>query len=315
MINIEMIYTIIGFLFLVYSILSLVNKSIGIKKRFIQFLFWFVYGVSYFLPGLVSNLTIGCLVIMLAVLSLLGGFKLDKAHKGLHPTEKKSILKNRGKKVFFPALAVPVMTFIGVLICRELSISNEGNEAIIILSISTCTVFLICSFVFKGKPLLALSGANTTMGSIGVNVILPQMLATLGGVISVLGVGSSITNLVSQHEIFMSENVMVMTYALGMVLLTMIMGNAFAAFPIMTAGIGIPFIVHKFGGDPVMLCVFGMLCGFCGTMMTPVAANFNIIPESLLEIRKKGLVIKEQTATALTILSFNIIVMIFYLYK
>ena len=63
-----------------------------------------------------------------------------------------------------------------------------------------------------------------------------------------------------------------------MALFTMIMGNAFAAFPVMTAAIGVPLLIQHFGGDPAVVGAIGMLAGFCGTLMTPMAANFNIVP-------------------------------------
>ena len=44
----------------------------------------------------------------------------------------------------------------------------------------------------------------------------------------------------------------------------------------MTAGIGLPLIVHQFHGNPAIVGAIGMLSGFCGTLMTPMAANFNI---------------------------------------
>jgi len=59
-----------------------------------------------------------------------------------------------------------------------------------------------------------------------------------------------------------------------MVIFTMIMGNAFAAFSVITAGIGIPFII-KNGGNPAVIGALGMTAGYCGTLMTPMAANFN----------------------------------------
>ena len=44
-----------------------------------------------------------------------------------------------------------------------------------------------------------------------------------------------------------SGSIAVVTYTLGMAVFTIIMGNAFAAFPVMTAGIGLPLIVGRFG--------------------------------------------------------------------
>ncbi|MCB6314216.1 DUF979 domain-containing protein, partial [Gordonibacter pamelaeae] len=71
-------------------------------------------------------------------------------------------------------------------------------------------------------------------------------------------------------------------YCLGMVIFTMIMGNAFAAFSVITLGIGIPFVIAQ-GGNPVVVGALGMTCGFCGTLLTPMAANFNIVPTAVLE--------------------------------
>jgi uncharacterized membrane protein len=83
------------------------------------------------------------------------------------------------------------------------------------------------------------------------------------------------------------------------------MGNAFAAFPVMTAAIGLPLIVHRFGGDPIIMSAIGMLAGFCGTLLTPMAANFNIVPAALLELPDRNGVIKAQAPTALMLLIAN----------
>jgi uncharacterized membrane protein len=100
-----------------------------------------------------------------------------------------------------------------------------------------------------------------------------------------------------------------------MAVFTMIMGNAFAAFPVMTAGIGLPLIVHRFGGDPTVMAAIGMLSGFCGTLMTPMAANFNIVPTALLELPDENAVIKVQIPTALLLLAANILLMNFLVFR
>jgi uncharacterized membrane protein len=87
------------------------------------------------------------------------------------------------------------------------------------------------------------------------------------------------------------------------------MGNAFAAFPVMTAGIGLPLVVQQFGGDVVIVTAVGMLSGFCGTLMTPMAANYNIVPAALLELRDRYGVMRAQWPTALILLAANIVLM------
>jgi uncharacterized membrane protein len=100
-----------------------------------------------------------------------------------------------------------------------------------------------------------------------------------------------------------------------MALFTIVMGNAFAAFPVMTAGIGLPLIVHRFGGDPIVMSAIGMLAGFCGTLLTPMAANFNLVPAALLELPDRNGVIKAQAPTALMLLAANTALMAVLVYR
>ena len=93
---------------------------------------------------------------------------------------------------------------------------------------------------------------------------------------------------------------------LGMALFTVIMGNGFAAFPVMTGGVGVPVLVGMFHANPASMAAIGMFSGYCGTLMTPMAANFNIVPAALLELPDKNGVIRAQWPTAVTILVINI---------
>ena len=56
-----------------------------------------------------------------------------------------------------------------------------------------------------------------------------------------------------------------------------------------------------------MVGAIGMLSGFCGTLMTPMAANFNLVPAALLELKDQYGVIRAQVATALPLLVVNIL--------
>ena len=103
----------------------------------------------------------------------------------------------------------------------------------------------------------------------------------------------------------------VVAYCLGMMVFTMIMGNAYAAFTVITAGIGIPFVVAQ-GGDPVIAGALAMTAGFCGTLMTPMAANFNALPAALLEMKDLNKVIKVQVPMALTLVLIHIALMYYW---
>jgi uncharacterized membrane protein len=87
------------------------------------------------------------------------------------------------------------------------------------------------------------------------------------------------------------------------------MGNAFAAFAVITAGIGIPIVIQIHGADPATIAVLAMSAGYCGTLMTPMAANFNIVPAALLEMKDKYRVIKIQISIALALWATHLLVM------
>src|SRR5437762_2914510 len=165
-----------------------------------------------------------------------------------------------------------------------------------------------------GAYLLALASGGRLL-AVGWAAVLPQMLAALGALFALAGVGSVVSGIAQRWLPLDRPFEVVTTYAIGMAVFTMIMGNAFAAFPVMTAGIGLPLIVQKFGGDPTIMAAIGMLSGFCGTLMTPMAANFNIVPTALLELPDENAVIKVQIPTALILLGANILLMNFLVFR
>jgi uncharacterized membrane protein len=124
-------------------------------------------------------------------------------------------------------------------------------------------------------------------------------------------VGSLMSGVIPDGSLFGA----VLAYGLGMALFTMVMGNAFAAFPVMTAAIGLPLLIRHYGGDPAIVCAIGMLAGFCGTLMTPMAANFNIVPAALLDLKDRNAVVKAQVPTALPLLAVNIALMYFLAFR
>jgi uncharacterized membrane protein len=146
--------------------------------------------------------------------------------------------------------------------------------------------------------------------AIGWATLLPQMLATLGLLFTQAGVGTQVGAIV-QHIVPEHSRVFaVIVYALGMALFTIIMGNAFAAFPIMTAAVGWPILVQQMGANPAPMFAIGMLAGFCGTLCTPMAANFNLVPPALLEMRDKYGQIKTQIPTAIALFAVNVCLML-----
>jgi uncharacterized membrane protein len=63
------------------------------------------------------------------------------------------------------------------------------------------------------------------------------------------------------------------------------------------------------------MAAVGMVSGFCGTLMTPMAANFNIVPVALLELPDQYAVVKKQIATGVPLLIFNTLLMYFAVFR
>ena len=153
---------------------------------------------------------------------------------------------------------------------------------------------------------LPLQQGRRLMDQVGWAAILPQMLASRGAVFALAGVGEAVGGIVRLGIPEGSLIGAVVAFGLGMALFTMVMGNAFAAFPVMFAAIGMPLLISTYHGDPAAISAIGMLAGFCGTLMTPMAANFNLVPAALLELRDEYGVIRRQIGTALPLLAINI---------
>jgi uncharacterized membrane protein len=153
------------------------------------------------------------------------------------------------------------------------------------------------------------------MDGVGWAAVLPQMLASLGAVFALAGVGNVVGGLMGHAIPDGSLIAAVLAYAIGMALFTIVMGNAFAAFPVIAAAIGVPLLVRAHHGDPAIVAAIGMLAGFCGTLLTPMAANFNIVPAALLDLKDRYGVIRAQVGTAIPLLVVNIALLYFLAFR
>jgi uncharacterized membrane protein len=224
--------------------------------------------------------------------------------------ERRQSAARRGDLLFLPALVIPATALLGTLILKQARIGGapliEPGQATLISLALGVILALAAAMVWLRPPIQApVQEARRLLDSIGWAAILPQMLAALGAVFALSGVGDQVGRLIAAHAPLDTRLAAVVAYTAGMALFTMIMGNGFAAFPVMTAAVGLPLIVRHFGGDPAAVAAIGMLSGFCGTLMTPMAANFNIVPVALLELGDRNAVIRAQAPTALALLAVN----------
>ena len=264
------------------------------KTRIGTALFWGILSAVFMFGDYIPSQIVGALVIVIAVLSATKQINIGTL-KQLDETFATLKAEKLGLKIFIPSLSMLIASFTDF----------SGTVAIGISS----TLTLVLTFVItKAKPKEFLEDSNRMYQSMGSFVILPQLLASLGVLFTAAGVGDKISAIIS--GVIPTGNVLVgvIAYCVGMAVFTAIMGNAFAAFSVITVGVGLPFVFAQ-GGDPVVCSVLALTAGYCGTLLTPMAANFNILPAALLELKDKNAVIKAQAPIAIILLVTHIFLM------
>lgn len=316
----QYLYWLAGLILLMVAIMSWRDKAN--PRRLTTGLFWALYGLVFFVGDGIADMVgaralhiaVGVVVVIMALIAGLGGVRLGSYHQR-SSEEREASAKRLRNRLFLPALAIPVVTVIGVLLFNNLptlrvAMFGEGNQATLItlfsMMVGCLAGWVIALKMTHEAPAQSLQESRRLLDAIGWAFILPQILATLGLLFTSAGVGTAISHLTETYLAVDNRFIAVATYAIGMALLTMIMGNAFAAFPIVTAGIGIPILVLQHHGNPAVMAAIGMFSGYCGSLMTPMAANFNIVPAALLELPDRNAVIKAQVPTGVLLLITNI---------
>ncbi len=221
-----------------------------------------------------------------------------------------------GSRIFLPALLIPAVTVCVVLMFKAaerggLHVASSQQVTLVALALACVIATVAACRMTRSTASSPLIEGSRLLHAIGWAAILPLLLAMLGSVFAAAGVGDIVAGLMRDFVPTDSRLACVLAYALGMALFTVLMGNAFAAFPVITAGIGLPLLVQQHGAEAASLAALGMLSGYCGTLLTPMAANYNLVPAVLLELPDRNGVIRAQVATALPLLACNVLLMYF----
>ena len=299
-IGLNVVWVIIGLITIYAGIKNLLDKEN--PSRVGTAVFWCSFGIvcgfGSWLPAKVS----GVLVLIMCLPPI---FKKVKIGKTDNPTKEhtEQQFKKIGMKIFVPAFSVAVCSLFFALV------SNMSSMVAITVGVIVAMVLLMAFDTKQNKPAVFLNDSERFLGITGPLSMLPQLLGCLGGVFTAAGVGDVIAQLVEKIVPKGNVNIGIIVYAIGMVLFTMIMGNAFAAITVMTVGIGAPFVL-AYGANPVVIGMLALTCGYCGTLLTPMAANFNILPVAILNMKDRWGAIKNQVLVAIFMLVFQICYMI-----
>ncbi|HEU4630722.1 MAG TPA: DUF979 domain-containing protein [Gemmatimonadaceae bacterium] len=317
MISLEVVYVLMGLMTAGVAVVDLLDRTR--PRRYSNALFWGCYAVTFLAGSRLPPVVTGTLVIVMALVPSVR--KLAPAPpEAATPAEREASAARWGNWLFIPALTIPAVTLLGTLTLGHIRVGGrplvEAREVTLVsLALAIVCALVVAMAMLRPGRAAPVTEARRLLDAVGWAAVLPQLLAALGAVFALAGVGQAVTTVVERWIPLDTPFAAVAAFTVGMAIFTMIMGNAFAAFPVMTAGIGLPLIVHRFGGDVVIMAAVGMLSGFCGTLMTPMAANFNIVPAALLELPNENDVIKVQIPTGLLLLVTNTAIMYLFVYR
>ena len=312
-IRLDYFYYVLGAMLLAIAVMTLRDRHN--PKRYSSALFWGLYAVVYLAGEALPPMAAGALMVVMALLAGFGGVALGR-HGERTPQERQGSAARLGHKLLLPALAIPVVTMIGSTLLKDVQFDgrfllDQKNLTLASLGCGSLIAVAIACALTRATPVQALRESRRLVDHLGWAVVLPHMLAVLGLLFSEAGMGKAVAHVVTSYIDMDMKLVAVAVYCLGMALFTIIMGNGFAAFPVIAGGVGVPVLVGVFDANPAVMAAIGMFSAYCGTLMTPMAANFNIVPAALLELPDKNAVIKAQVATAVPVLLANIALLYF----
>jgi len=296
----EIIYVLIGlqFFYTAYR----VARSEDNEKKITTVIFWIILGVLFAFGKLIPSIISGILVVIIGIISLMNGIMVKGAVINDQRVEVEGSDK-LGNKIFIPVIVMAVLAIILAKLIPDSSSSVLGFTAIVAI--------IIVMIMTKSSVKDMMKQSDRMVQQVGAVAILPQLLAALGAIFAAAGVGDVIASIIGGMIPIVNPWTGSIAYVLGMVIFTAIMGNAFAAFTVITAGIGVPFVIAQ-GADPAIAAAIAMTAGYCGTLLTPMAGNFNVLPVGLLEMKDRNGVIKEQTLFSIIMIIAHILLMRFW---
>jgi uncharacterized membrane protein len=303
MIGLPALYALAGLVFAGWAMAAMLDRQH--PRRLRGAAFWGLLAVSFLGGDWLGDTGNGLLVLGLVALALAGAPGRGQPVTS-SAAERQTSAREHGNRLFLPALIVPVTALAGTFLLPGIEGLVDPRQVTLVSLGLGALLAAGALWAWQRPPAAALVEEGRRLGEgVGWAMILPQLLASLGMIFGMAGVGDIIGSLAPLAIPEGSRLAAVAAFTGGMAVFTILMGNAFAAFPVMMGGIGLPVLVQGLGANPVVVGAVGMLAGFCGTLLSPMAANFNIVPAALLELPDRYAVIRAQAATAVPLWLFN----------
>ena len=303
----EIFYCIIGLVFILVGVKALKDDSCS--KKITTAIFWFALAFTFIAGPYVPKWMVGLCIVIMAAITAIGGVVQSK-NDVPDPVQVRKEADKFGYKIFVPALCIALVAVVGATLGAKVEALSwiTSNNAI---GLSGVVALVVALALTKCDPKYAVVDGSRLMDNVGTTGILPQLLSALGALFTAAGVGDAVSYYVSM--IVPENNILIacIVYCLGMAIFTMIMGNGFAAFSVIMVGVGVPFLISQ-GANPVVVGALGLTAAYCGTLCTPMAANFNIVPAALLETKSKYSIIVSQIPVAVTMLVIHVVLLMLF---
>jgi len=317
MMSLDVFYILVGLLFAATAVMTV--RDTTNPRRMTTALFWGLYALVYLLGERLPPAVAGVLMIVMALVAGAGLVRPGRATVAPE-AERQASAARLGNRLLVPALAIPAVTMLGSVALKDVHLGarlllDPNNVTLVSMGCGSVAALALACGLTRATPLQGVREARRLIDAMSWAVVLPHMLAVLGLLFAEAGVGKAVAHVATTYLPLDSRLLACAAFCVGMALFTVVMGNGFAAFPVIAGGIGIPVLVGVYHANPAVMAAIGMFSAYCGTLMTPMAANFNVVPVLLLDLPDKNAVIKAQLPTALPLLGANIVLLYCLMYR
>lgn len=299
--GLEIVYGVTAVVLWCFAWISFRDRENSVRHRLGSACFWLLLGLIFAFGSILPHRVTGLLVLAMVAIDGAG-----LVRSGAPAGARKST--DLGDRIFWPVLLIPLVTFATAVVFRLIHL-DPNRGALIGLGLGAVLAMAAGLLLTRSSIALMLREGHRLNEAMGAVNILPQLLASLGIVFTAAKVGdliaTGIRHTIPEGSLFL----LVLANCAGMALFTIVMGNSFAAFPVIASGVLVPLIVRPFGVDPAMAGIITLTAGSSGTLVTIMAANFNVVPVALLNMRKPYGVIRFQLPFAAVIWSCHVLLL------
>jgi uncharacterized membrane protein len=308
LLNLDTIYVIAGMILFIFAVMTFKDKAN--PHRYGSGLFWLLLAIAFAFGSLMPHWLTGTLVLVMVAIDGLGRV-CRGAYNETTKEQQEGQARRLKNRIFLPVISIPLVTFAFALAFRLSGFDSTAvnRAALVGLGLGGVVAMILALRITGGATRTMFNEGRRINDAMGSLSLLPQLLASLGVIFTAAKIGDLIAGgiqyIVPEQSLFL----LVLANCIGMTVFTMVMGNSFAAFPVIASGVLVPLIIQPFGVDPAMVAILTLTAGSSGTLMTPMAANFNIVPTALLNMKDPYGVIKFQLPFALTIWTMHVLLM------